>query len=58
MAGSSGDDVLVLLMPEVAVDIAALQQFLVPSDIVHAPLLENQNGIRRHKRRRASKSGT
>ena len=49
VSGARGDDVLVLLMPEVAVDVTPLQQFLVSADVVHTALFQNQNGVRRYE---------
>ena len=43
-------DMLRLLMPEARVDLAALQEFFVPPDIVDLTALEDQDRIRGHQR--------
>ena len=40
----------ILLVPETAVDVAALQQFLVLPDIVHFAALEHQDRVGGHQR--------
>src|SRR5262250_216414 len=46
-----GGDVPSLLMPEVAVDVAPLQQLAMPADVVYTSALKNENGVRRYQRR-------
>jgi hypothetical protein len=38
-----------LLMPEVAVNVTAFQQFVMPPDILHPASVENHDGIRRNQ---------
>src|SRR5436305_2190944 len=45
-----GSEVPVLLMPEAAVDVAAVEQFLVRADVVNAAALEDEDRIRIHQR--------
>src|SRR5207237_4511980 len=45
-----GNEVPVLLMPKAAVDVAAVEQFLVRADVVNAAALEDEDRIRIHQR--------
>src|ERR1700720_3884810 len=45
-----GDEMPVLLVPEPAVDVAAVEQFLVRADVVNAAALEDEDRIRIHQR--------
>src|SRR5262245_36491429 len=46
-------DVLGLLMPQVAVDFAALQQLAMPADIMHPATFEDENRVRGDQGRQA-----
>jgi hypothetical protein len=41
----------ILLIPEMAVDLAASKQFLVRSDVLYPAAFEHQDGVRFHQRR-------
>ncbi len=42
----------ILLVPERAVDLVPLQQFLMPPDVVDYPAIEHENGVRIRQRRK------
>ena len=44
-------DVPVLQLPEVLVDVAAVEQFFVPADIVDLAAFHDQDRVRRHQHR-------
>src|SRR5262249_35184435 len=46
-------DMLRLLMPKVAVEVASLQQLAMPANVVHAAALKDENRVGRHQGRQA-----
>src|SRR5271166_3620813 len=46
-------EMLVLLVPEPAIDIAALEQLVVPADVVDPAAVEHEDRIGRHQHRQA-----
>src|SRR3954452_5978679 len=48
-----GDEVPVLLVPEAAVDVAAVEQFLVRADVVNAAAFEDEDRVGVHQRGKA-----
>src|SRR5882757_5109189 len=51
--GHAWIDMTVLLVPHVAVDVAALHQLVVGADVVNLALLHHQDGVRRDQHREA-----
>src|SRR5260221_1845217 len=49
---SASINVAVLRVPEMLVDVAAMQQLVVRADVVDLPALEHQDGMRRHQHRK------
>src|SRR5262245_30565454 len=49
-AAGGGDDVVGLLVPEIAVDVAAIEELVVAPHVDHAAAVEDEDAVRRHQR--------